>query len=164
MFKPTFLRKKHSAKTRTYKVLARVKTIAVVRPDLHAMKVEDKNKGQGIKLMQNISIVVGTRIPLRAGENMITTRMKRRIKRELSEEKPTVWVGKEGASSKTMNEILRQLKRREMVKIRILKSALREEEARDVASKIAQQTNSRLIEVRGHTLILYKPRERKKEE
>ncbi len=94
---------------------------------------------------------------------MITPRMKRRIKRELSGEKPTVWVGKEGAAPKTVNEVSRQLEKREIVKVKILKSALKEDETREIASKIAQQTGSTLIDIRGHTLILYKPRKRKKQ-
>ena len=89
---------------------------------------------------------------------MITPRMKRRIKSELSTEKPTIWIGKEGASSHILNEISRQLEKREMVKVKVLKSALKEEETREIASKIAQETESTLIEVRGHTIILYKIR------
>lgn len=94
---------------------------------------------------------------------MITPKMKRRIRRELSAGKPTIWIGKEGAAPRTMDEICRQLEKREMVKARILKSALKEEEAKNIASKIAQQTDSTLIDVRGHTFILYKPRKRKTE-
>ncbi len=95
------------------------------------------------------------------GETVITSKMKRRIKRELSAEKPTVWVGKEGATPQIVNEIAKQLDKREIVKIKILRSALKDEEARTVASKIAQQTNSSLVEVRGHTFLLYKRRERR---
>ena len=92
---------------------------------------------------------------------MITPRMKRRIKRELSAERPTVWIGKEGATPQIMEEISKQLDKREMVKVKILKSALKDEEAKGIASKIAQQTNSTLIEVRGHTFMLYKRRKRR---
>jgi len=91
---------------------------------------------------------------------MITSGMKRRIRRELSAEKPTVWIGKEGATPQIMNEIGRQLDKRKMVKAKILRTALQNEEARDIASRIASQTESSLIEVRGHTLILYKPRKK----
>jgi len=90
--------------------------------------------------------------------------MKRRIKRELSEEKPTVWVGKEGATSQIIGEIGRQLDKRKTVKAKILRTALRNEEAREMASRIASQTDSSLIEVRGHTFILYKPRKKPKTE
>lgn len=92
---------------------------------------------------------------------MITPKMKQRIKRELSAEKPTVWVGKEGATPKIVNEISRQLDKREIVKAKILKTALKDEETKTVAGKIAQQTNSSLIEVRGHTFLLYKRREKR---
>jgi len=86
--------------------------------------------------------------------------MRRRIKRELSAERATVWVGKEGATVQIMNEIGRQLDKHKMVKAKILKTALQNEEARGIASRIASQTDSTLIEVRGHTFILYKPRKK----
>ena len=92
---------------------------------------------------------------------MITPKMKRRIKRELSAEKPTVWIGKEGATPQIVNEISRQLDKREILKAKILRSSLKDEEAKSVASKIAQETNSSLIEVRGHTFLLYKRREKR---
>ena len=91
---------------------------------------------------------------------MITPKMKRRIKRELSVEKPTIWIGKEGTTPQIVDEISRQLEKREIVKVRILKSALKGEETKSVGSKIAQQTSSTLIEVRGHTLLLYKRRKK----
>lgn len=94
---------------------------------------------------------------------MLTSKMKRRIKRELSAERPTVWVGKEGAAPRIVNEVSRQLEKREMVKIKILKSALKSEEAKNVASKIAEQTSSTLVDVRGHTFILYRRRKGKGE-
>jgi len=92
---------------------------------------------------------------------VITPKMKRRIKRELSAEKPTVWIGKEGATPQIVNEISRQLDKREILKAKILRSSLKDEEAKSVASKIAQETNSSLIEVRGHTFLLYKRREKR---
>ncbi len=97
------------------------------------------------------------------GENMITPKMRRRIKRELSGERPTVWIGKEGVTPKTVKEVSRHLEKREMVKVKILKSALKEEETRSIASKISQQTPSTLIDIRGHILILYRPRKKKKQ-
>ncbi len=89
---------------------------------------------------------------------MITPKMRRRIKRELSSEKPTTWIGKNGATEQVIAEISRQLDKREMVKIKMLKSALRNKEAETMASEIAQQTGANLIDVRGHTMMLYKRR------
>jgi RNA-binding protein len=90
-------------------------------------------------------------------EKVITPKMKRRITREMCTEKPTIWVGKDGVTRRTIDEVARQLEKREMVKVKILKSALGDEQAKDLASTIAEQTESTLVEVRGHTPILYKP-------
>jgi RNA-binding protein len=91
-----------------------------------------------------------------------TAAKKRLIKRKLSEEKPTVWVGKGGASAELIKEIARQLAKKETVKARILKSALSEKEAKQVASAIADQTGASLVEARGHTFTLYRPRDKEK--
>lgn len=88
----------------------------------------------------------------------LTAGMKRRIKRRLSGEKPTVWIGKNSVSQELLKEIEKQLEKREMVKIKILKSALQRDEAKGIASKIAEQTGAALVEVRGHTFMLYKRR------
>ncbi len=87
--------------------------------------------------------------------------MKQRIKRALSAERPTVHVGKEGATAQIIKEVSKQLDTREMIKAKILKSALKDEEAKNIAAKIAEQTESQLIEVRGHTFLLYKRKTRK---
>ena len=96
----------------------------------------------------------------KGGKKTLTKRMKRRIRQELSTEKPTVWIGKEGATAQIINEVYSQLKKREMIKAKILKTALQEEKAKEIATKVATQTNSTLIEVRGHTFMLYKSRKR----
>ncbi len=92
---------------------------------------------------------------------MITPGMKRRLKRKLCLERPTLHVGKEGATPQVINEINRQLEQNEVVKAKILQTALKEIEAKELAARIANQTESDLVEVRGHTFILYKKRRRK---
>jgi len=90
----------------------------------------------------------------------LTARMKSRIKRRLGEERPTIWIGKNGASQESLKEIEKQLEKKQMVKIKILKSALEEDEAKEIASRIAEQTEASLVEVRGHTFMLYKRRKK----
>lgn len=90
----------------------------------------------------------------------VTPYMKRRIKKEFSREKPTVWIGKSHISQELIGEIEHQLKSREAVKIKILKSAISEGKAAEIASTIAKQTDAALIEVRGHTFVLYKRRQK----
>lgn len=92
---------------------------------------------------------------------MITPKMKRRIKHELSHEKPTVFIGKNGISREVSAEIDGQLERREMLKVRILKTALGEDNAKEIAAKIAQQTESVIVEVKGHTFMLYRKKKEK---
>jgi RNA-binding protein len=85
------------------------------------------------------------------------------MKRELSLAKPTVWIGKEGASPRMLNEIFRQLEKRKIVKVQILSSALNDKSAKDIALKTAQQIKCVLVDVRGHTFLLHKPRKKKTE-
>ena len=94
-------------------------------------------------------------------ETVITPKMKRRIKSALSAERPTVHVGKEGATTQIINEVAKQLDTREMIKAKILRTALKDEEAKNIAAKIAEQTESELVEVRGHTFLLYKRKTRR---
>ena len=86
--------------------------------------------------------------------------MKQRIKSALRTERPTVHIGKEGATAQIKNEVAKQLDAREMIKAKILKTALQDEEAKNIAAKIAEQTESELVEVRGHTFLLYKRKQR----
>lgn len=86
----------------------------------------------------------------------ITTRMKRHVRHELKDEKPTVWVGKEGLTPPLLGEIENQLEKKKMLKIKILKSALQQDTAQTIASKAAEQTGASLVEIRGHVFILYR--------
>ena len=82
--------------------------------------------------------------------------MKRRIKIALSTENPTILIGKEGATAQIVNEVAKQLNARKMIKVKILKTALKEIETKEIAVKIAEQTESELVDVRGHTFLLFK--------
>ena len=84
--------------------------------------------------------------------------MKRHVRHELKEEGPTIWVGKEGLTPKVLEQVENQLQRAKMVKIRILKSALVTETAKDIATRTAEQVGAALVEVRGHVFIIYRRR------
>ncbi|MEM4700596.1 MAG: YhbY family RNA-binding protein [Candidatus Bathyarchaeia archaeon] len=88
----------------------------------------------------------------------LTAGMRRRIKREFGAEKPTVWVGKGQVSEEIVKEIEKQLKAREVVKVKVLRTALKEAKTADIAMEISRRTEAELVEVRGHTFILYKRR------
>ena len=82
--------------------------------------------------------------------------MKRHVRHVLKEEKPTIWVGKEGYTPQLSGEIDKQLDKNKMVKVRILSSALRTETAKAIAIRAAEDTSAALVEVRGHVFILYR--------
>ena len=74
----------------------------------------------------------------------------------MSSKRPTIWIGKNGISQETLAEVDRQLEGAEMIKVTILKSALTDVNVKTIAIKVAQQTKSDLVEVRGHTIILHR--------
>ena len=90
--------------------------------------------------------------------------MKRRIKSALSAEKPTVHIGKEGATPEIVGEVEKQLKAREIIKVKILKTALHDQaaqEAKNIAATVAEQAEAELVDLRGHTFMLYKSRKKR---
>jgi RNA-binding protein len=66
--------------------------------------------------------------------------------------RPTVHVGKEGVTDTLIEEIVKQIKIRKVVKVRLLPSV--EEDRKQVAEDLAKRSNSVLIEVVGHTVLL----------
>ncbi len=85
--------------------------------------------------------------------------MKRHVRHVLKDENPTIWIGKEGLTPQLGAEVEKQLQKNKMVKIRILPAALTEEStAQSIAAKTAEQTESSLVEVRGHVFILFRKR------
>jgi len=86
----------------------------------------------------------------------ITTRMKRHVRHKLKDEKPTIWIGKDGLTPQISVEIEKQLSKSKMIKVRILASALQQETAKAIAMKAAEDAGAALVEVRGHVFILYR--------
>lgn len=90
----------------------------------------------------------------------LTAGKKRFVKRTLGSARPTIWVGRDGASDDLVKEVEKQLGKNKMVKVKILKSALAGQEAKQIALRISEETGSSLVEVRGHTFMLYKRRKK----
>lgn len=68
--------------------------------------------------------------------------------RSMQDLKPTVWIGKQGCSETMIEEIVAQLKKRKLIKVKWLQSAEVSPE------EIALLAKARLVEVRGRTLVL----------
>jgi RNA-binding protein len=62
--------------------------------------------------------------------------------------KPTVWIGKQGCTGTMIDEIVEQLKKRKLIKVKWLQNTLVDPE------DIAMQADATLVEVRGRTMVL----------
>ncbi len=80
-------------------------------------------------------------------------------KQRAAQGRADVIVGKQGLSEAVVEELKRRLEDKEVVKVKMLRTAEKAEEAdrREIARRAAEATGSRLLEVRGRTFILYKP-------
>jgi RNA-binding protein len=69
-----------------------------------------------------------------------------------AELKPTIHVGKGGITDGIVDEIVKQIKDRQLVKIKILPSS--EMPRKEIAAELAGRSRSSLVEVRGNTVLL----------
>jgi RNA-binding protein len=68
--------------------------------------------------------------------------------RSMQDLKPTVWIGKQGCTGTMIDEIVEQLKKRKLIKVKWLQNT--EVNPEDVAL----QADATLVEVRGRTMVL----------
>ncbi|MDH5816019.1 MAG: YhbY family RNA-binding protein [Candidatus Nezhaarchaeota archaeon] len=93
--------------------------------------------------------------------------MKESIKKRLKEkmmERADVNVGKHGLANSVLKEIDRRLNDKEVVKVRILRSALVAEGIEDrkkLAENLAKKLNVDAMEIRGYTVVLYRKRRKR---
>ncbi|HEY9245707.1 MAG TPA: YhbY family RNA-binding protein [Candidatus Methanoperedens sp.] len=73
-------------------------------------------------------------------------------KAEASRLGTTLHVGKSGIEN-VAGELKKQLKVRKMVKVKLLKSAFLQGDKKEMSEKLAELTDSELIEVRGNTAV-----------
>ena len=69
---------------------------------------------------------------------------------------PMIRIGKAGLSDGVIKEIKNQLKKKKMIKIKILRSCLKEKNKKEVAKELAEKTNSELIDRVGFIAVLRK--------
>ena len=66
----------------------------------------------------------------------------------------TINIGKSGVNENVIEEIKRQLKANELVKIKFAKNIARDKDK--YIDEIVSKTKSKLIDVRGHVAVIYK--------
>jgi RNA-binding protein len=69
--------------------------------------------------------------------------------------RPLVQIGKNGLTEGTITSVEQNLEAHELVKIKFLDYV---DERHEIAKQIADETQSALVAVVGHTAILYRPR------
>jgi RNA-binding protein len=78
------------------------------------------------------------------------------LKRRSVESEPTVWVGKNGVTEALLRQIQHQLEANEMIKVKVHRTSLEDRETVELAGRIADETASKVVDVRGRTFTIYK--------
>ena len=85
---------------------------------------------------------------------MLTTKQKVYLRSLAQTEKPLFQIGKDALSDNLVDTINNALRKRELVKVSILKSA--PGDVKEIAFDLAMLTKSELIQVIGRQVVLYK--------
>ena len=69
---------------------------------------------------------------------------------------PIIIVGKSGLTDSAVKEIKIQLKKRKLIKIKFLRSIVKEKGKKELAQELADRTDSKIIMKVGFVVVLYK--------
>ncbi|AEH24735.1 YhbY family RNA-binding protein [Pyrococcus yayanosii] len=88
-------------------------------------------------------------------------KVRRALRARYYDIEPRAWIGKRGLEESVIKEIETQLARTGVLKVEIRKGALiaTKMTRKQIAEKVAELTDSELLEVRGKRFILFRPRE-----
>jgi len=85
-------------------------------------------------------------------------RERQRLRDEARGLEASMSVGKGGLGEGVVAEIRRQLEAHGLVKLRLLEAARQDEDRHAMAERLAQACGAELVEVRGFTVVLYRPK------
>ncbi|PGS48973.1 ribosome assembly RNA-binding protein YhbY [Bacillus sp. AFS041924] len=91
---------------------------------------------------------------------MLTGKQKRFLRSKAHHLNPIFQVGKGGVNENMVKQISEALEVRELLKVSILQNC--DDDRYDVADQLVEGTNSELVQVIGHTIVLYKESEENK--
>ncbi|WP_297536096.1 YhbY family RNA-binding protein [Thermococcus sp.] len=94
-------------------------------------------------------------------EKRLPGKVRRALRARYYDIEPRAWIGKKGLAESVIDEIETQLEKDGVLKVEIRKGALISTgmDRKAIAEKVAELTDSELIDVRGKRFILFKPRE-----
>ncbi|MBW2982486.1 YhbY family RNA-binding protein [Candidatus Woesearchaeota archaeon] len=78
------------------------------------------------------------------------------LKSKAMELEPVIWVGKSGLTDSLIKEVKIQLKKRKLIKVKFLKTIVKEKDKKELFKEIASKTDSRIITQVGFVVVLYK--------
>jgi len=73
---------------------------------------------------------------------------------DIHELKPVIRIGKNGVTGNIINDVKNLVKKKKIVKIKVLRSALNSETMKDIADKIVEEANLKIVQVRGHSVVV----------
>ena len=79
---------------------------------------------------------------------------RRELARVWAEEKPSVRIGKAGVNEQVIEEIKRQLKRKRLIKVRVLPSAVLDGTLNDLITELVARTSCNACGRRGLVVVL----------
>ena len=79
---------------------------------------------------------------------------KKLLKREANNLDVAVRVGKQGLSENTVSEIKKLLKKRKLIKVKLLQSAIEGKDKKEFAKEIASKTESDIVDMIGFVVVL----------
>lgn len=85
---------------------------------------------------------------------MLTGKQKRYLRSEAHHLKAIFQVGKDGVSANQIKGIEEALEAQEMIKVKLLDSC--PDDVNSVAVEISMQTKAEVVQIIGHTVVLYK--------
>ena len=91
---------------------------------------------------------------------MLKGKQKRQLRALAHHLSPIFQVGKAGVNSDMIQGIRDALEKRELLKVSILQNC--EEDKDEVAKILSERTSSELVQVIGHTIVLYKQSSKEK--
>ena len=91
---------------------------------------------------------------------MLKGKQKRQLRALAHHLSPICQVGKSGVNSDMIQGIRDALEKRELLKVSILQNC--EEDKDEVAKILSERTSSELVQVIGHTIVLYKQSSKEK--
>ena len=82
--------------------------------------------------------------------------LKTELKLKAKSLEPIVRIGKNGLTEGIVNEMIRQLKKKKLIKVKLLKSFVQDRNKKELIEEISSATDSEVIDLVGFVVVLRK--------